>query len=163
MIYLWVFGNNVEDALGHIKYLAFYLIGGIFASLVHICSTLLSLYLKPVPYMISDLRIPAVGASGAISAVLGTYSLCTQTRKKTLIFYFFIITVVSVPAYYYLSFWFIYQILMGVISLTGISSGVAFWAHIGGFAFGMMIAKTLSIKSRKKVFGKRRIYNFPAK
>ena len=159
MIYLWIFGDNIEDAFGHIKFLLFYLFGGFFASFVHIFSTLLSIYIKPIPYVISGLMTPAVGASGAISAVLGAYMLIyPNARVRTLIFYFFIITVVSVPAYYYLGFWFIYQLIMGVISLTGISSGVAFWAHIGGFIFGIGIARAFNIKFKKKASGEERIY-----
>ncbi|MBS7640813.1 MAG: rhomboid family intramembrane serine protease [Candidatus Bathyarchaeia archaeon] len=151
MIYLWVFGDNIEDALGHAKYILFYLTGGIFAGLVHVCSTMLSLFMKPIPYMISELSTPAVGASGAISAVLGAYMLIYPNAKiRTLVFYLFIITVISVPAYYYLGFWFIYQLLMGVISLTGITSGVAFWAHIGGFIFGIVTAKAFKIRPRRR-------------
>lgn len=151
MIYLWVFGDNIEDAFGHIKYLIFYLFGGLFASFIHIYSTLLSLCAKPIPYVISELSTPAVGASGAISAVLGAYMLIhPNARIRTLVFYFFIITVVSVPAYYYLGFWFIYQLIMGIISLTGLSSGVAFWAHIGGFVFGMGVARILNIKPKRR-------------
>ncbi|MEM0010441.1 MAG: rhomboid family intramembrane serine protease [Candidatus Bathyarchaeia archaeon] len=159
MIYLWIFGDNVEDALGHIKYMLFYILGGLFASFIHIFSTLLSLHIKPIPYVISELMTPAVGASGAISAVLGAYMLIyPNARIRTLIFYFFIITVVRVPAYYYLGFWFIYQLMMGVVSLTGISSGVAFWAHIGGFVFGMGVASILKVKHRSEKAGKERVY-----
>ncbi|MEM2369728.1 MAG: rhomboid family intramembrane serine protease [Candidatus Bathyarchaeia archaeon] len=152
MVYLWVFGDNIEDTFGHIKYLVFYLLGGLFASLVHICSTLLSLFVKPIPYVVSELSTPAVGASGAISAVLGAYMLIyPNARIRTLVFYLFIVTVVSVPAYYYLGFWFIYQLLMGIISLTGLSSGVAFWAHIGGFIFGIITAKAFKVKPKRRV------------
>jgi membrane associated rhomboid family serine protease/HSP20 family molecular chaperone IbpA len=151
MVYLWVFGDNIEDSFGHIKYLIFYLFGGLFASLVHICSTLLSIYMEPIPYVIAELKTPAVGASGAISAVLGAYMLMYPNAKiRTVVFYIFI-TIVSVPAYYYLGFWFIYQLFMGVISLTGITSGVAFWAHIGGFIFGALSVKVLNIKPRRVV------------
>lgn len=159
MIYLWVFGDNIEDALGHARYLIFYLLGGLFASFVHIFSTLLSLFMKPIPYVVYGLSTPAVGASGAISAVLGAYMLIyPHARIRTLVFYFFIITVVSIPAYYYLGFWFIFQLLMGVISLTGLSSGVAFWAHIGGFIFGVITVKAFKIKPRMRVFEERRVY-----
>lgn len=152
MVYLWVFGDNIEDSFGHVKYLIFYLFGGLFASLVHICSTLLSIYMEPIPYVITELKTPAVGASGAISAVLGAYMLMyPNARIRTVVFYIFI-TIVSVPAYYYLGFWFIYQLFMGVISsLTGITSGVAFWAHIGGFIFGALSVKVSSIKPRRVV------------
>ncbi|MEM2092004.1 MAG: rhomboid family intramembrane serine protease [Candidatus Bathyarchaeia archaeon] len=150
MLYLWIFGDNVEDALGHGKYLAFYLAGGLFASLTHTASALLSFYTAPIYYVIADLITPAVGASGAISAVLGAYMLLyPRARIRTLVFYIFI-TVVSIPAYFYLGFWFIYQLLMGVVSLTGIKSGVAFWAHIGGFVFGLMVVKAFNIKPRRK-------------
>lgn len=159
MIYLWIFGDNIEDALGHTKYVLFYILGGLFASFIHIFSTLLSLYIRPIPYVISELMTPAVGASGAISAVLGAYMLMyPNARIKTLVFYFFIVTIVRVPAYYYLGFWFIYQLMMGVVSLTGISSGVAFWAHIGGFIFGIGVASALKIKYRRRTANKERVY-----
>ncbi|MEM3745471.1 MAG: rhomboid family intramembrane serine protease [Candidatus Bathyarchaeia archaeon] len=150
MLYLWVFGDNIEDALGHAKYLAFYLFGGLFASLIHVASTILSIYTSPIPYVIIEMRTPAVGASGAISAVLGAYMLLyPNARIRTLVFYIFIM-IIRVPAYYYLGFWFLYQMLMGIITLTGITSGVAFWAHIGGFVFGLIIVKVLNVKSRAR-------------
>lgn len=160
MLYLWIFGDNVEDALGHFYYLIFYLIGGVFAGLVHTISTLLSLYMQPVPYVISELTMPAVGASGAISAILGAYMLLyPNARIKTLVFYFFIITFISIPAFYYLGFWFIFQLFMGIVSLSGFSSGVAFWAHIGGFIYGFLIIKAFNIKPRRKpTVEERRIY-----
>ncbi len=151
MVYLWIFGDNVEDALGHTKYLLFYLLGGIFASFAHILSTFLSVFTTPIPFVIYDLKTPSVGASGAISAVLGAYLLLYPHAKiKSLVFYFYIVTVVSIPAFYYLGFWFLYQLIMGFISLTGLSSGVAFWAHIGGFIYGMVVMKAFSVKPRKK-------------
>jgi membrane associated rhomboid family serine protease len=161
MLYLWIFGDNVEDALGHFKYLAFYLVGGVFSGLMHILSTLLSLYTSPIIYVISELTTPAVGASGAISAVLGAYMLLyPNARIRTLVFYLFIATIVSVPAYYYLGFWFLYQLLMGVISLSGLTSGVAFWAHIGGFIYGLIIVKALNLKPRRRIveIRERRVY-----
>lgn len=146
MVYLWVFGDNIEDVLGHVKYLIFYLLGGVAATLAHMGSLYLSLPLIST----GGLNIPTVGASGAISAVLGAYLLLYPRAKiRTLTFYFFI-TIVTIPAYYYLGFWFIYQLLMGFISLTGFSSGVAFWAHIGGFAAGMFAVKAFRIKPRGK-------------
>ncbi|MBS7623956.1 MAG: rhomboid family intramembrane serine protease [Candidatus Bathyarchaeia archaeon] len=148
MLYLWIFGDNVEDALGHVKYLLFYLLGGLFASLIHVASTVLSIYVSPIPYVIIELRTPAVGASGAISAVLGAYMLLYPNAKiRTLVFYIFIM-VVSIPAFYYLGFWFIYQMLMAIISLGGLTSGVAFWAHVGGFIFGLLTIKAFNIKPR---------------
>lgn len=146
MIYLWVFGDNIEDALGHVKYLAFYLLGGLAASLTHIASLFVTL--PSLGYAGFD--IPAVGASGAISAVLGAYLLLyPRARIRTLIFYF-LISIVSVPAFYYLGFWFLYQLVLGFFSLSGLPSGVAFWAHIGGFVAGLASIKILGVKPRFK-------------
>jgi membrane associated rhomboid family serine protease len=151
MVFLWIFGDNIEDSLGHAKYLAFYLLGGFFASFAHISSAVISEYTSIVPYFTPDLDIPSIGASGAISAALGAYLLLyPRARIRTLVFFFYIITVISVPAFYYLGFWFVYQLLMGASVLLGASSAVAFWAHIGGFVYGMAIVKALSVKPRKK-------------
>ncbi len=153
MIYLWVFGDNIEDALGHLKYVAFYLLGGLAASFTHIASLFVALpTLGPTG---SDM--PAVGASGAISAVLGAYLLLyPRARIRTIVFYFFI-TIVSVPAIYYLGFWFMYQLMMGIFSLTGPASGVAFWAHIGGFLAGLVGIKAFGAKSKmRRQAGERR-------
>lgn len=155
MLYLWIFGDNIEDLLGHERYLFFYLVGGIFASFIHIFSMLLSTVITPysnsIPYVTYSLKTPSVGASGAISAVLGSYMLLyPKARIKTLVFYYFI-TTVSVPAFFYLGFWFIYQLMMGMVSLTGLSSGVAFWAHIGGFFYGLVGVKIFSLKTKKRI------------
>ncbi|RLE85922.1 MAG: rhomboid family intramembrane serine protease, partial [Thermoprotei archaeon] len=141
MLYLYIFGDNVEDALGHLGYLMFYLISGIGASLVHT----LSIFLMPLDLQSYSLGIPAVGASGAISGILGAYMLLypyAKIRTIVLYWYFFII---SVPAYYYIGFWFVYQLMMGVISLR-LPIGVAFWAHIGGFVTGLLLIKFLNVK-----------------
>lgn len=144
MIYLWVFGDNLEDALGHTKYLAFYLLGGLAAGFTHIASLLVTL-----PSLgVVGLSIPSVGASGAVSAVLGAYMLLyPRARIRTLVFSVFI-RIVSVPAYYYLGFWFLYQLMMGVFSLTGLPSGVAFWAHIGGFVVGLVTIWAWGVKPK---------------
>ena len=150
MLFLWIFGDNIEDSLGHQKYLLFYLIGGLSASFAHIASTLLTEYTSLIPYFTPELDIPSVGASGAISAVLGAYFLLyPRARIRTLVFYFYIVTVVRIPAFYYLGFWFVYQLLFGAITLLGVGSSVAFWAHIGGYAFGMVVVKALSVKPRR--------------
>ncbi len=147
MVYLWVFGDNIEDALGHIKYLLFYLLGGLAASLTHIASLFATL--PSLGYV--GLRVPSVGASGAISAVLGAYMLLyPRARIRTLVVYIFI-HIISVPAYYYLGFWFLYQLMMGVFSLTGLPSGVAFWAHIGGFTAGLVTVKVFGLKPRLRM------------
>ena len=156
MLYLWVFGDNIEDFLGHKKYIGFYMVGGLAANFTHILSMLFLTVINPapgfIPYIIYDLRIPAVGASGAVSSVLGAYLfLFPKAKIKTLVFYI-IITIVSVPALYYLGFWFIYQLLMGIVSLTGLSSGVAFWAHIGGFVFGFIVMRVFGAKRQSRPY-----------
>jgi membrane associated rhomboid family serine protease len=124
MLYLWIFGDNIEDVLGHFKFLLFYLGGGVIAALAHIASNPQSL-------------VPTVGASGAIAAVLGAYIvLFPNSRVQTLVFYFFI-TVVSLPAVILLGYWILIQVFFGVGSLGSASTGgVAYFAHIGGFAAG---------------------------
>ncbi len=151
MIYLWVFGDNIEDAFGHAKYLVFYLLGGLAASFVHIASVFASLpLLTNVPWYLKPTEMPSVGASGAISAVLGAYILLyPKARIRTLVFYF-LIQIITVPALYYLGFWFFYQLLMGFFSFTGLSSGVAFWAHIGGFVAGLVAVKAFGVKARPR-------------
>ena len=147
MLYLWVFGDNIEDALGHTKYLIFYLLGGLAASFTHIASLFVAL-----PSLARDVGfgIPSVGASGAISAVLGAYMLLyPKARVRTLVFYF-LIQIITVPALYYLGFWFFYQLLMGFFSITLLSSGVAFWAHIGGFAAGLAAVKVFGVSPRAR-------------
>ncbi len=156
MIYLWVFGDNIEDTLGHTKYLIFYLVGGLAATFTHIGSVFATL-----PSIgTAGFEIPSVGASGAISAVLGAYLvLYPRAKIRTLVFYFFV-TVVTIPAFYYLGFWFIYQLMMGFFSLTGLSSGVAFWAHIGGFVAGLLAIKSLRVSPkfrRSEVFNRKPI------
>ncbi|MFQ6092729.1 MAG: rhomboid family intramembrane serine protease [bacterium] len=130
MLYLWIFGDNVEDAMGRVRFLLFYLICGVAASGLHIVVDPSS-------------RIPMVGASGAIAGVLGAYLLLyPQARVYTLLFLFFFIQVVRLPALYVLGFWFLLQVLYGLPSLGGASSGgVAWFAHIGGFAAGMILIK----------------------
>ncbi len=131
MLYLWIFGDNIEDRLGHGKYAVFYLLCGIIATLTHAIFSPAS-------------RIPAIGASGAIAGVLGAYLvLYPRARVTTIIPIFFFITVREVPAILILGFWFVLQLLSGVGSL-GVPDaqdlgGVAFFAHIGGFVAGMVL------------------------
>lgn len=146
MLYLWVFGDNIEAALGHFKYIIFYLFGGLAASFVHISSIIFALPSLGPYWGVINLKTPAVGASGAISAVLGAYLLLyPRARIRTVVFYIFI-QIISVPAYFYLGFWFLYQLMMGMFTLTGMSSGVAFWAHIGGFVTGFLMVKPFGAK-----------------
>jgi membrane associated rhomboid family serine protease len=129
MVFLWIFGDNIEDILGHIPYLLFYLAGGLIASAAHILFNPTS-------------SIPSLGASGAISAVLGAYIVMfPHSRIRTLIF-FGIGFVTRISAFIFLGVWFLIQVFSGVTSLgadTAQTSGVAFWAHIGGFVFGLLI------------------------
>ena len=129
MLYLWIFGDNVEDRLGSFKYLLFYLAGGVAASLAHILTN-------------PGSQIPTVGASGAIAAVLGAYLvLYPRSRVLTFIPLGFFMRLTLVPASLVLGLWFVLQLFNGVVSLGGPEmGGVAFWAHIGGFAFGVLTA-----------------------
>jgi membrane associated rhomboid family serine protease len=136
MLYLFIFGDNVEDAWGHLGYLIFYMVGGITASLAHV-------YTNP------NSTIPTVGASGAIAAVLGAYLvLYPRSRVLTFIPLGFFMTLKTLPASIVLGVWFLLQFFSGVLSLGGPDvGGTAFWAHIGGFVAGVFLAL---------LFGKRR-------
>jgi membrane associated rhomboid family serine protease len=138
MLYLWIFGDNVEDAMGSGKYLVFYLTGGLVASLAHILTN-------------PNSQLPTVGASGAIAAVLGAYLvLYPQSRVMTIIPLGFIMRMTLVPAAIVLGFWFVMQLFSGVLSLGGPDvGGTAFWAHIGGFIMGVVIG-LLFVNQRKK-------------
>lgn len=124
MLFLWIFGDNVEDYLGHFEYLLFYLVCGVGAGVAHTITNFHS-------------NLPALGASGAISGVMGAYLvLYPRSRVLTLIFIF----LVPVPAVIILGWWFILQFLQGVQSLgMRAAGGVAWWAHIGGFLLGMFL------------------------
>ncbi len=126
MLYLWVFGNNIEAAMGHVKFICFYLLTGVVAALSH-----------ALPDMNS--QIPMIGASGAISGVLGAYLLLyPQARVLILIPIFFIIKTVRVPAMLVLVIWFLMQLISSVTAGDSEGGGVAFGAHIGGFIAGMV-------------------------
>lgn len=137
MLYLWIFGDNVEDSMGHAKYLLFYLVGGVVASLTHI-------FTNP------GSQLPTVGASGAIAAVLGAYLvLYPQSKVLTIIPLGFFMRLTPVPASIVLGLWFVLQLFNGVVSLGGAEvGGVAFWAHIGGFVSGVILAKLLASRRR---------------
>jgi membrane associated rhomboid family serine protease len=139
MIYLWIFGDNVEDAMGHFKYLLFYLAGGFAASIAHI-------FVNP------GSQIPTVGASGAIAAALGAYLvLYPQSRVATFIPLGFFMTLRMLPASIVLIMWFVLQLFNGVFTLGAADvGGTAFWAHIGGFVFGAFIALFFRGKRRTR-------------
>jgi membrane associated rhomboid family serine protease len=139
MLYLWIFGDNVEDRLGHFRYLMFYLAGGVVASLTHLFTN-----------WGSDL--PTVGASGAIAAVLGAYLvLFPASRIATFIPLGLFSRLTVVPAAVVLGFWFVLQLFDGVLALGGADvGGVAVWAHIGGFVAGMVMAKLIPTEARRE-------------
>jgi membrane associated rhomboid family serine protease len=124
MLFLWIFGDNVEDFFGHVPYLFFYLVCGLGADFLHILFNLGS-------------TVPALGASGAISGVMGAYMLLyPRERILTLVFIFLI----PIPAVIILGYWFLLQFLSGINALgASASGGVAWWAHVGGFLLGMLI------------------------
>jgi len=126
MWFLWVFGNNVEDVTGRMRFLAFYLLSGFAAAAAQILSNPSS-------------AVPMVGASGAIGGVMGAYVLLfPQARITTLLFLGFFSRLIEVPAIVMLGYWFVIQILSGAVADTG-GGGVAFWAHVGGFLAGIVL------------------------
>lgn len=132
MLFLWVFGDNVEDRMGHGRFAVFYLLCGTIAALAH---SLLSLF--------SD--IPILGASGAIAGVLGAYFVLFRgARVRALVPIFFLFTVMEIPAVVFLGLWFIFQLFSGFGTLGGSGGGVAFWAHIGGFVAGYVLARAFA-------------------
>ncbi len=136
MLFLYVFGDNVEGVFGHISYFFFYIFCGLAAAFAHIASVLYLTY--PV-----DLTIGVVGASGAISGVLGAYAvLYPKARILTLVFYL----ILPIPAIIFLGFWFILQWIYGIFDAVG---EVAYWAHIGGFIAGMILALIFGLKRKK--------------
>lgn len=139
MLFLWIFGKNIEDQLGHLRFLIFYLICGVLASLAHIMVT---------PHS----SIPMVGASGAIAGVLGAYLIrFPNARILTLIWFGFFIRLVRIPAIFFLGFWFILQLLYGLpsLALRG-TGGIAFFAHIGGFIAGLLLFPFWERRLRRK-------------
>ncbi len=130
MWFLWIYGDNVEDILGHAKYLIFYLACGVAAALAHVALN-------------GDSRVPTIGASGAIAGVMGAYMVkFPRARIITLIFLFVFVTTIEIPAYVILLYWFVIQIFSGVgsIGYSQISQGgVAWFAHVGGFVTGIIL------------------------
>jgi membrane associated rhomboid family serine protease len=129
MWFLYIFGDNVEDRIGHFPYLLFYLAAGFFASMAQYVLSIQS-------------AIPQIGASGAISGVIGSYFIFFRKEAvQTLIIFFFIWDIVEVPVWFFLGFWFVIQLFSGVgmiVANTFDQGGVAFFAHIGGFVFGLL-------------------------
>jgi len=148
MLFLYVFGDNVEDTFGHGRYLLFYLLAGIVASVVQIIAVLYSVeVLQSVPSRVLD--VPSIGASGAIAGVLGAYLvLYPRARVLTLVFMGWI-WIVPIPAVFFLGFWFVYQLLYGMLALE-LPLEVAYWAHIGGFAAGLFFGAVWRGRRRKR-------------
>jgi len=137
MVFLAVFGKNVEDAFGHIRYLVFYLAGGFVATMTQTAMTLLAGNAQAS-------HVPNLGASGAIAAVLGAYFVLYPSSN---VFGLLGIWPVRLKAYFFLGFWFLYQLIeanFGLIGATANGGGVAFFAHVGGFVFGVLIALLLA-------------------
>jgi membrane associated rhomboid family serine protease len=143
MLFLWIFGNNVEDSMGPLKFVVFYLLGGIAA-----------LAAQFVISTGSDGEVATLGASGAVAAVLGGYLLLfPRARVVTVIFIIFFFTIVELPALLFLVIWFAQQALFGYFDLvqpSGEGGGVAYFAHIGGFVFGLAAIKLLASEHRRR-------------
>jgi membrane associated rhomboid family serine protease len=125
MVYLWVFGNNIEDSMGHVRFIAFYIVCGIAAALTQA-------FVEP------DSAIPMIGASGAVSGVLGAYLMLHPHARITVLFFYGLITTVNLPAVAVLGWWIVVQVVNVLLSEPG-QGGVAWYAHIGGFVAGMVL------------------------
>ena len=149
MLYLWIFGNNIEEVLGHVKFLIFYVVCGVLAALAHIFASLHG----------SGAYIPTVGASGAIAGVLGAYLLLyPSARVHTLLMLGWWWETVDIPAIFVLGVWFLLQ-LTGTLGTGGlVGGGVAYWAHVGGFVAGMLLILMLG---GRKLARPRRSYQGP--
>ena len=141
MLFLWIFGDNVEDRMGHGRFIVFYVLCGVTAALVQTAFN-------------PDSAIPMIGASGAVSGVLGAYILMfPHSRVLTLLPIFFFVQIIEVPAVILLGFWFVMQLLSGLGSLTRpeAGGGVAFWAHAAGFLAGMVLIGVFKKPERQAV------------
>lgn len=143
MLYLWIFGNNIEEELGHIKFLLFYLTCGALAALAQW-------------FFASSSTIPSIGASGAIAGVMGAYILRFPTAEIVMILPLWIVFIpFRIPAYAFLGFWFLQQAFNGLLSLDANMNigmeggGIAYWAHAGGFVVGIILAPILGLFHRR--------------
>jgi membrane associated rhomboid family serine protease len=140
MLFLWIFGNNVEDSMGPVKFVLFYLLGGLAATALQVALN-------------TDSQVPNLGASGAVAGVLGGYLiLFPRARVITVIFIIFFFTIVELPALLILGFWFLQQVLFGYFELgsAGEEGGVAYFAHIGGFVFGLLAIKLFADERKRR-------------
>lgn len=148
MLYLWIFGDNVEDRMGHFRFLIFYLLCGVLATAAHVVTN-------------ADSHVPSLGASGAISGVLGAYfMLYPGARVVTLLPIWIFLQLIEIPAFFFLAFWFVQQFFYGALSL-GVESaqtgGVAWWAHIGGFVSGAALVHVFKRRDYFNYFRPRRL------
>ena len=141
MLFLWIFGNNIEDAMGKVRFFVFYILSGLAATGLQTVVTLMA-----APDAAG--AIPNLGASGAISGVLGAYLLLLPTARVRVLVFFFFILFWEVPAFLFLGFWFLFQLWDGGFSLLhpDAGGGVAFFAHIGGFVFGLLTVRLFAIR-----------------
>jgi membrane associated rhomboid family serine protease len=141
MLFLFIFGDNIEDRLGHLRYLLYYLVCGIIAGMSHVLATAI------FASQASTLLVPSLGASGAISGVLGGYILLFPTNRVTVILSWF---VTQVPAFIAIGLWFVFQLIngLGVLGSGSQAGGVAYAAHIGGFVAGLFLIKVFEIGRR---------------
>jgi membrane associated rhomboid family serine protease len=144
MLFLWIFGDNVEDRMGHGRFVVFYLLSGLIAAMAHVWSDPTSV-------------VPTIGASGAVAGVMGAYFvLYPHSRILTLIPIFFFIQIVEIPAVVFLGLWFLLQLVSGVGSAllpagSGMTGGIAFWAHVAGFAAGAVLILAFRRPERARV------------
>jgi membrane associated rhomboid family serine protease len=143
MLFLWIFGDNVEHRIGHLRYLIFYLLTGILASLAHVVTSVMFATDQ------SSLLIPSLGASGAISGVLGGYIVLYPHRRVTVIMFRFL---TDVPAYVAIGIWFAFQLIYGILGSGSQGGGVAYAAHIGGFVAGLVLIKVFTIGRQNNSF-----------
>jgi membrane associated rhomboid family serine protease len=133
MLYLWIFGDNIEDRLGHARYLAFYLVSGVLASLAHVAGA---------AFGGGDMLVPSLGASGAIAGVLGGYLVFFPGRRVRVIF---INMIQEVPALIVIGLWFVFQLVLGLGTFGSKGGGVAYGAHIGGFVAGVLLVRLFAL------------------
>jgi membrane associated rhomboid family serine protease len=146
MLFLWIFGNNIEDSMGRVRFLLFYVLGGVAA-------------LAAQTFFDPDAAVPTIGASGAVAAVLGGYALLyPRARVITVIFIIIFFQFIELPAMIVLGLWFLLQLFYGTSELAGgAAGGVAYWAHIGGFVFGLVFIKLFANRAKTDYLGHSRL------
>ncbi len=137
MLYLWIFGDNIENFLGPAKFILFYFLSGILAGLIH-------------SMIYASSMVPTIGASGAIAGIMGAYFyLYPNAKVLALVFLFFYITIIPVPAFIFLGIWFLMQLLPAFVSFGKLGTGIAFWAHVGGFVAGIVLIILMGGRRRR--------------